>query len=205
MAYDPVAESLRLIETRQLTPVTRLSRRRRHAALAVDVADDVAVTMFARRSVGCWMEEVHVFARHAAGWVLLGGGGGSLDEDALEHRPAELPWRGPELLGPDLGVDPRTARPDLGADPRTARPDGSGGILDSRARRFGLPVGRWINHATVRVNADVTRLLVDGRQIEVPWHGRCVVAWVGRRRTQEVSLASHDGSHLGKVRLHPSG
>lgn len=194
MAYDPVAESLRLIETRQLTPVTRLSRRRRHAAMAVDVADDVAVTMFARRSVGHMEGEVHVFARRGGRWMPLGGGGGHLADDALEHRPAELSSEGSSWPGPDLGVDAALTRLESG-----------GGTLDSRAKRFGLPLGRWINNATVRVSAQVAGLVVDDRQIEVPWHGRCVVAWVGRRRTQEISLVGHDGSHRGRVTLRPSG
>lgn len=91
MAYDAVAESRRLIESRELTPVTRLSRRRRHAAMAVDVAGDVAVTMFARRSVGCTVEEIHVLALQGGEWMMLGGGGGPADDDALAQRPALLP------------------------------------------------------------------------------------------------------------------
>lgn len=187
MAYDVVGESLRLIGSRELTPVTRLSRRRRHAAMAVDVVDDMAVTVFARRSVGGNVEETHVFVRRAGGWVPLGGGGGPLDDDALEHRPAQLP---PGWPGETTGVDPRVLAL-----------DGSGGVLDSGATWFGSIRGRWINHAIVRVNADVTRLVVGDRQIEVPWHGRCVVLWPGRRRSQDVVAVAGDGGRLGRVTL----
>ena len=189
MACDAVAESLRLIESRELTPVTSLSRRRRHAAMAVDVSEDVAVTMFARRSVGCNVEETHVFARHNGEWVILGGGGGGvLDDDALHERPAELPAR-------------RSAS--LGVDPRILALEGAGGILDGHHKGWWTTRGRWISYVLVRVNVDVAHLVLEGRQIAVPWHGRCVVAWPGRR-AQRLSILGHDGRQLGQVRLDPS-
>lgn len=188
MAYDAVAESLRLIESRELIPVTRLSRRRRHAAMAVYVSESIAVTMFARRSVGCNVEEVYVFARHGGEWVYLGGGGGTAADDALDHRPVELPA--------GLSATP-------GVDARILAPEGAGGILDSHAKGWWPPRGRWINYEIVRVNADVAHLVVDGRQIAIPWHGRCVVAWPGRR-AQELTIIGHDGRQLGQVALRPS-
>lgn len=115
MAYDAVVESLRLIESRVLTPATRLSRRRRYLAMAVDVADDLAVTMFARRSVGCNVEEIHVFALHGSDWTLLGGGGGPLDDNALDYRPTELP--------PTYGASPQI-------DGRVIAIGSTGGTLD---------------------------------------------------------------------------
>lgn len=189
MAYDATAESLRLIESRELTPVTSLSRRRRHAPMAVDVAGDIAVTMFARRSVGCIVEEVHVLSLQGGEWVMLGGGSGPADDDALAPRPAELPVE-------------RSAS--AGVDPRIATTGSSGGILDSRRARSLWPTrGRWINHGTVRVNAAVDQLVVHDRQIAVPWHGRCVVAWPGRR-PQDVDLLAENGTRLGQVTLLPS-
>lgn len=187
MAYDAVAESLRLIASGELTQVTRLSRRRRHVAMAIDVADDVAVTMFARRSVGCNVEDVHVLALHGGEWMMLGGGSGTADEDALAHRPAELP----------LGL---MAIP--GVNPQIATTEGTGGTLDRHARRLWPTRGRRINNSVVRVNANVARLVLDDRQITVPWHGRCVVVWPGRR-PQDVDLLADDNSLLGHVTLLP--
>lgn len=189
MAYDAVAESLRLIESRELPLLRRLSRRRRHAAMAVDVSDDIAVTVFARRSVGCNVEESHVFARHGGEWTILGGGGGRLDEDAFEDRPARLP------LG--FGALP-------GVDGRIVAVEGAGGIRDSRSRGRWPARSRWINYCTVRVNADVAGLVMDGRDIAVPWHGRCVVVWRGRRRPQTVAILAHDGSQVEQVILLPT-
>lgn len=185
MSYDAVAESRRLIASGELTPATRLSRRRRHVPMAVDVADDIAVTMFARRSVGCNVEEIHVLTRHGSDWTMLGGGGGPLEDDALDYRPAVLP------PGP-------SARP--GADPRVVRAEGAGGVLDSRARRFWPGRARWISYGIVRVNAEVAHLVFDERLIVVPWHGRCVVGWAGRGSKEAAALA-HDGRRLEQVLL----
>lgn len=64
MAYDVLAESVALIESRQLVRVQRLSRRRRFAAMSVDVDTEtgLAVTAFARRGVGCIWRDSHVLA-----------------------------------------------------------------------------------------------------------------------------------------------
>jgi len=83
VAYDALAESVALIESRRLEPVRRLSRRRRFAAMAVDVVGDVAASMFARRGVGCIWQETHVLALRDGQWALLGGGGGTGNEDLL--------------------------------------------------------------------------------------------------------------------------
>lgn len=188
MAYDAVAESRRLIESCELTPATRLSRRRRYVPMAVFVSDDIAITMFARRSVGCNVEETHVLARRGNEWTMLGGGGGPLDDDALDHRPAVLPSR-------------PSAHPEANAP--VVRTEGGGGVLDSKARRLWPRRGRWINYRVVRVNAEVSHLVVDGRHIEVPWHGRCVVGWAGRR-PKEVAVLTHDGRQLDQVALMPA-
>ena len=63
MSYDALAESIILVGTRQPRPVTRLSRRPRFAAMAVDVAGDIAATMFLRRSVGCDVLETWVLTQ----------------------------------------------------------------------------------------------------------------------------------------------
>lgn len=107
MAYDLLQESVALIEAGHAEPVRSLSRRR-FAAMAVDVAGDVAVTMFARRGVGCVQQEIHVLALRDGAWTWLGGGGASSDDGLLAHRPAVL-LPGISLLGRDVQVssDPR--------------------------------------------------------------------------------------------------
>jgi hypothetical protein len=108
MAYDLLQESVALIEAGRAEPVRSLSRRRRFAAMAVDVAGDVAVTMFARRGVGCVQQEIHVLALRDGAWTWLGGGGASSDDGLLADRPAVL-LPGISLLGRDVQVssDPR--------------------------------------------------------------------------------------------------
>src|SRR6478752_1832458 len=93
MSYDALAASVLLIGARQPFPVPRLSRRRRFAAMAVDVAGDHASTMFLRRSVGCDVQETWVLARREDRWRVLGGGGGTVDHDAglLADRPETIP------------------------------------------------------------------------------------------------------------------
>ncbi|WP_091647034.1 hypothetical protein [Micromonospora pallida] len=82
MAYDALAESLRLIISGLPDGPVRLSRRRRFGPVAVDVDGNVAATRFLRRGVGCYWDETHLLAvdNHGA-WRTLGGGGSSDDED----------------------------------------------------------------------------------------------------------------------------
>lgn len=113
--------------------------------MAVDVAGDFAVTMFARRSVGGNVEETHVLSRYGGVWTMLGGGGGPLADDALERRPAELP---PSAWAPLDGLA------------GIARQEGAGGTLDSA--RMLRRRSRWISNGIVRVSAQVDRVEVDG-------------------------------------------
>jgi len=145
VAYDAFAESVRLIQSEHLEPVFRLSRRRRFAPMAVDVADDVAVTLFARRGVGCVLSETWVLAKRGASWHMLGGGSGSADDDLLAPRPARLP----DYLGLPLTAG-------TGLDPGLIVIDGSGGVHDSQGRAERWPwSGRWIRHVGLRTSADV--------------------------------------------------
>lgn len=188
MAYDALGESVRLIESRRLEPVQRLSRRRRFAAMAVDVADDVAVTMFARRGVGCLWSETHVLVKRHGTWHIFGGGGSSADEDLLAHRPAHLPeGRGPSTSG--------------GVDPRIVTVEGGGGVRDHGGRPGRWPwSGRWISYAVVRVNGEVASVGAKGRDIDVPWHGRVVIL-TARRGPSKVTLRDGTGGFLGEARL----
>src|ERR1700760_2566924 len=134
MAYDVVQESVALIEVGHAEPVRSLTRRRRFAAMAVDVSADVAVTMFARRGVGCIQRETHVLALRDRQWIWLGGGGGSSDERLLADRPAVL--SGPSLLGPDA---PRST------DSRIIAGRGVTGVQFGDPTRFASAVGPLIS------------------------------------------------------------
>lgn len=185
-----MAESVALIESRRLDPVRRLTRRRRFAAMAVDVAGDVAASMFARRGVRCIWQETHVLALRHGQWARLGGGGLSSDEDLLADRPAQLP--GYLTIGRDTVT---------GADPKVIAVNGSGGVLDdcdvADRRRDS---GRWISYADVRVNAQVTSVQACDRWLRVPWHGHVLLVWSQR---QPPRVIAHDdgGRALGEVLL----
>jgi hypothetical protein len=168
MAYDVVRESVTLIEAGCAEPVRSLTRRRRFAAMAVDVSDDVAVTMFARRGVGCVHQEVHHLALREDGWAWLGGGGGTSDERLLADRPASLSEM--SLFGPDA---PKSS------DPRIIASVGAGGTLDTRGQDEPPDGGRWISRSIIRVNAEVESVEVFNRTLIVPWHGYVVVVWCG--------------------------
>ncbi len=165
MAYDVLAESVALIEAGRAEPVSRLSRRRRFAPMAVDVDGDAAVAMFARRGVGRICKEIHVLALRDGEWTLLGGGGTDGDQDLLADRPEVLPT----FLG--RGVQ--------GVDPRVMASTWSGGSSDG-GDGTGPSPPRWISYAELRVNAEVTSVRVADRLLVVPWHGRVVVVWSGR-------------------------
>ncbi len=189
MDYDAFAESLRLIESRQVEPVLRLSRRRRYAPMAVDVAGDVAVTMFARRGVGCVWSDTHVLSRRDGQWRLLGGSRGTADDELLAPRPARLP--------DDLAHVP-VAIP--GIDPRVVAIGGGGGVRDSQGGTGRWPwSGRWISYVVLRVSAEVASLAVDGRELVVPWHGRVVIVSV-KRRPSAVTVYDREGRVLGEGR-----
>jgi hypothetical protein len=190
VAYDVLAESVALIEAGRAEPVPRLSRRRRFAAMAVDVAGDVAVTMFARRGVGRIWKETHVLALRDGEWTWLGGGGSDGDQDLLADRPTVLP----AFLG--LGAEPMQ-----GADPRVMAVSGSGGVLDDGdGTGRGRQSERWISHATLRVNAHVTSVQVAERLLVVPWHGHVVVVWSERQPPRVVAL-DEGGNSRAEIQL----
>lgn len=88
VAYDRLAESIRLICGGPVAGAERLTRRRRFLPVAVDVDDDIAVTVFLRRAHGGAEWETHVLTRGASGWSLLGGGGSGIEGlDVLMHCP----------------------------------------------------------------------------------------------------------------------
>ncbi|SEK65223.1 hypothetical protein SAMN04515665_10424 [Blastococcus sp. DSM 46786] len=175
MAYDALAESIALIERGVPEAPPRLSRRRRFAALAVDVDGDVACTLFARRSVGYVAEETWVLVRRGQEWVLLGGGGSGFEDDDLADRPDAAALSGQLLL------------------------TGSGSVLRNGGR--SLPWGaRYVSYARVRASREVDRLVVGARRLAVPRHGHLVVVWAGRRPPTAEALA-RDGRRLESRRL----
>ncbi len=180
MAYDRLAESLRLIDGGLVAGAEPLTRRRRWLPVAVDVDTDVAVTVFLRRAHGGAEWESQVLSG-VGGWHLLGGGAAGGDPlDVLTRIPT---------------------RDELGG---YARSDGAGGVLEGRGRAL-LRAGRWVNHAIIETTADVASIAVDGRRrITRPAHGRIAVVWSGHRRLR-VDIAGRGGELLDTVRISSSG
>lgn len=194
MAYDALAESVRLIERGRLEPVLRLSRRRRFAPMAFDVSDDVAVTMFARRGAGCLWSDTHVLSKRDGQWQMLGGGGGTADVELLARPPVRLPDR----LAGSLGAIP-------GIDPQTMSIANGGGVRDGQGVGSRWPWrGRWISYVILQASAEVTSLAVDGRRLLMPWHGRAVIASAGRRPAA-VIIYNQQGQVFGEARLRIRG
>jgi hypothetical protein len=192
VAFDVSAESVRLIESRQVEAVPRLSRRRRFAPMGVEVVNDVAVTMFARRGIGCSLSETYVLSKRDDQWQLLGGGSGTAGDDLLADRPPHLPEEPAHGHGAYTGIDPSILRL-----------EGGGGVRDSGGRADWLPwSGRWISYVALRVSARVESLETDGRQLVVPWHGRVVIA-LTKRRPSLVKVYDDRGQLLDEGRLQP--
>jgi hypothetical protein len=146
-------------------------------AVAVDVDDDIAVTVFLRRAHGGADWQTHLLARSDRGWRILGGGGWGLDDlDALTRVAGST-----ELGGP-------------------ARADGAGGVAVSRPD-LANSRARWLSYTMVRTSPDVHSLVVSGRRTIIrPAHGRIAVVWRGRQRLPATVLGG-DGRPLCSMRL----
>lgn len=195
MAYDVLAESIALIETGRAEPVLRLSRRRRFAPMAVDVAGDVAATLFARRGVGRIWKEIHVLVLRDGEWTWLGGSSGDSDPELMADRPAVL--REYFVIGEEAvqGVDPRAVGVIVSG----------GGVLDDCGGSGGFRRReRWISYAELRVNAQVTSVRVGGRELVVPWHGHVMVVWSEREPPRAVAV-DEGGKSLAEVQLTATG
>jgi hypothetical protein len=184
VAYDVLRESVALIQAAGAEPVRRLSRRRRFAAMAVDVSGDMAVTLFARRGVGNIQQDTHVLVLRDGVWTLLGGGGGSADERLLADRPATLPPH-ISLLGPDVPAS---------SDPRVITASGAGGTRDTRGQFEPSDGGRWISYCVIRVNAEVAVVEAFNRSLSVPWHGHVVLVWCGDHPKRVVAYSASGAS-----------
>jgi hypothetical protein len=175
VAYDRLAESVRLLDQGVPEAPPRLSRRRRFAALAVDVDDDVACTLFVVRGPGHFRHETHVLTRRDGTWAVLGGGGSGRDTDGLEDRPSAGELGGPVVVR------------------------GSGSVLENADRL--MPWGaRYIRYAEVLASSAVHTLAVGDRVLVVPRHGHLVVVWSTRRPPTAVAQAA-DGRVVGDVVL----
>ena len=145
MAYDPLLESLRLIDSGMASTPLRLSRRRRFIPLAVDVDDDVAVTVFLRRGAGQDSLEGHLLTRQSGTWRLHGGGGGSQSLDDLVRQRSVT---------------------DLGG---YGRVNGGAGVLVTANPRL------WLDYAWLELVPEVVSVVVGKRTIAVPWHHHAAV------------------------------
>jgi hypothetical protein len=170
VAYDVVAESLRLIAGGLPDGPVRLSRRHRFAAVAVDVTGDIAGTRFLRRGAGCIHDEFHFFERDAGEWVFRGGGG----------------WTGP------------SSAEEFCAERDHVRPGGrrieSGPAVRVDSGRWFPTRGRWLRSAHLLLGREVAEVVVGGnRRIAVPSHGHVSVVWDTRRPPR---VTSHDTGGL---------
>lgn len=155
-----------------------------YAAMAVDVAGDVAVTAFARQEGSMLCQDTHVLVSRDGSWQLLGGDSGGAAVNLLQDRPAVLP----EHRGT---VDPVMVIGRIGS------------TLDSGGGAGRWPwSGRRIGHGEVRVPGRVESVLIAGRRLPVPWHGLLVFAWTGRRPPHLVALDEH-GLAIGEARPQP--
>lgn len=157
VAYDALAESMRLIADGLPDQPVRLSRRRRFAPVAVDVDGDVAATRFLRRGTGCFWDEIHLLVQNGnGGWRRLGGGGSSR---GYEDRTAESFER---------------ARDDLASHQVLV----NGGTAVWRDSDRLLPwTERWVRAAAVLVGGGIAQLVVGGRRLPIRYHGHLVVVW----------------------------
>jgi hypothetical protein len=175
VAYDVLAESLRLLADGVPDAPVALSRRRRFAPLAAATAGEIAATLFARRGVGgaVWLDK-WTLARDGGAWRLLGGGSADTGDDVLTDRPVAGPGGYAELRG--------TAS--VALDPDRLLPWGA----------------RHAHAAHVRVSREVRTLRVDGAPQRAPRHGNVLVAWAGRRAPR-VTVHGPDGRELAAVEL----
>jgi hypothetical protein len=175
VAYDALAESIKLIESRTIVGPTRLSRRRRFIPLAVDVDGDVAVTVFLRRGVAVHELETHDLLREHGHWRLLGGGGASdcLDELARPWSNDERGYFGRVSGGTWIDLNSDLA---LG-----------GGRLPLQST--------WLDLAT-----EVAEVECNRRTVPVPWHHHVALVWRGRTSPQ-ATLRAADGTVLARLDL----
>ena len=177
MTYDWLAESLRLIEGGDVAGAEPLTRRRRFLPVAVDVDDDIAVTVFLRRAHGGAEWENHTLSRTVDGWRLLGGGGSGPDDlDVLTHV----------ITADELGGPVRADSAGASAIGTSSRP---------------LSGARWVRYSIITTTEDVRGVVVPGgRVVDRPAHGYIAVVWRDDARLP-VTIVGHDGQSLCDLEL----
>lgn len=179
MAYDRLAESVRVTESGIAADPLRLSRRRRFAAVAYDVHADIAATWFVRRGHPVPQHEIHLFIWENGRWQLLGGGGFGDGDDHLSDRP------GLDELGAPLVVQ------------------GSGGVIPPNAPHQG-PITGPVGYVILRAASSVMSVVLDrGDSLPVPRHGNLLFVW--RQRAPVAHALDADGACVASVDLGDTG
>ncbi|OLT19317.1 hypothetical protein BJF78_11260 [Pseudonocardia sp. CNS-139] len=174
MSYDPLVESVRLIESGFEADPARLSRRRRFAAVAYDVQDDVAATWFVRRGHNTFWQEFHTLTYRDGAWIRLGGSGHNDDEDGLSDRPRAVDL--PGLL--------------------VSR--GGGSTTLGRSSFLPLP-SACVYYAQLLVAREVTAVDISGAPRPAPRHGRLLAVW--KKRPPVVRALGETGQEIAMLDL----
>ncbi|MFI0407910.1 hypothetical protein [Actinomadura sp. 3N508] len=144
--------------------------------LGLDMDGDVAVVTFLHRwgDAAPGFIEGWTFHRRDGEWMELGGAGGSAPEEPLARRSSG-----------EMG--------------RYLLKYGSGRTVRNAGRL--LPWGaKWVNEARLRASAEVARIRVGKRLLDVTAHGHVAVVW-GARHGPLVEALAADGSVLDALDL----
>ncbi|MFI6500540.1 hypothetical protein [Nonomuraea typhae] len=146
---------------------------RGYLPLAMDRSGEGGAVAVLSDHHGDTMIMVHLFKKRGGDWEHRGGGGaGTIDYPLIQRAPA----KGQEDY---------------------LRCPGNGGVLMNPEHR--LPwTGWYLRHADLTASAEVSRVRVRGRLIEVPFHGFLIVVWSGRRAPLVEALAE-DGESLATL------
>lgn len=173
MQYDPLGESLRLLEQPEMDNHASPLGPERLTTLTSGVDGDLAATAFAR--TGTEPDEVNVdvwlLHRSKSGWRLLGG------SSVVDEWPSLLTRQPAEKLGAYLVVDR----------------SGDGLYGERRLGRFRRSAG----YAFLRASSEVERVTVRKRSVAVPANGLLLIPWHGD--TPAVQAVSRSGRVLQRL------
>lgn len=167
-ASDQVA----LIEDGLVEDPPWLSRRRRHAALAVTVDGDLACTVVMHRhNSGALEQRIQVLSRRDGTWVSVGDHRSNVDDDQLSDRPAAA------MLGGLVCVVDT-------------------GVVQTNADRVFPWPARYIHYALLRAAHEINTVTVAHRRIPVPRHGHVVAVWNTRHTPRVVAHGDHQSTTI---------